>query len=342
MIPKPDQLTVTDLTPIFVVSGGAVQYDLTDIDALNMVIDDFETSNVVTKDYRFMFQFESVLFPTELPTTCLSVSLPCDLVKDPQCEHVDRSNGSLDVHSGVAYRINNDDKSCVLLGQKGKFNTVLFDSKLPAKGIRVTYQGGYDANLKRNYQFHIDLECPNMAPDSKRNEKKMNLSRFEVTSSAEGTYLVHFITPLACPAACKHQVDDGNGGKKELKVCSGRGLCASDPFDKVTRCICDSGWRGDLCELMVPQPKIHTDTTWIVIVTLLIITVGVVSIVGITKYVKWKQRANIAWADMALRQNGLANSLMTIDAEILRNSVTDVDTDAILHDPYESDPKAAL
>ena len=95
-------------------------------------------------------------------------------------------------------------------------------------------------------------------------------------------------------------------------MCNGRGLCVLDPYDKITKCVCDDGYEGNLCTNIIPPPQKHNDTAYIVIVILLLFTIVIVSTIGIVKYVKWKQRANIAFADLALRQGDLASGLMHI------------------------------
>ena len=167
--------------------------------------------------------------------------------------------------------------------------------------------------MKKNYVFHFDLECPNMAPDSVRNVNKMNDTLFEVTKYDDATYSVHFITPLSCPIHCQHVINyNEDGHSDEISVCNGRGLCALDPYDKVTKCICDNGYEGELCQNVISPPHKHNDTAYIVVVILLVITVVIVATVGVTKYLLWKKRALIAYADIALRQSDLTSGLMHI------------------------------
>ena len=296
-------LVATGLTPLYKVNATKIQYDLSDIAALNEVINDHETSNGVHTDYRYYFQFEAVIDPNELPTSCKVALLSCDFNQDAECKNVKTNDNSV----GVAYRVDNNDKSCVVLGEISHFSSTLFDIKLPAKGISIRYEGGYNAEMNTNYNFHIDLECPNMAPEHIRNTNRMNNTVFEVTKYDDSTYSVHYITPLGCPSVCTHKV------ASELIVCNGRGLCALDPFDTQTKCLCDNGWEGDLCEYEAPPPIKHSDTIYIVVTCLLVLIIAAVTISGMSLYVKWKQRANIAWADLALFNNGdLANGLMRI------------------------------
>ena len=213
------------------------------------MIDDYETSNSVASDYRYYFQFETVIDAHELPTSCKTALLGCDVEADPECKNVKQNNNSL----GVAYRVDNSDKSCVVLAEIGNFETSLFDTKLPAKGIRISYTGGYNAILNKNYVFHFDLECPNMAPDSVRNANKMNNTLFEVTKYDDATYSVHFVTPLSCPIHCQHVINyNEDGHSDEISVCNGRGLCALDPYDKFKKCICDNVYEGELCQNLIP------------------------------------------------------------------------------------------
>ena len=311
------------MTPIFNINETNVQYDLRNIDEINKMIDDYETSNIITSDYRYYFQFESLITNQELPTTCSTALLSCDFETDPNCQNVPQNNDSV----GVAYRVDNSDRSCVVLGEIHKFKTSLFDTKLPAKGVRITYEGGYNTILNTNYKFHIDLECPNMSPDSFKNENKMNYSLIEVTKYDDATYSVHFITPLSCPIQCQN-ID-------QISICNGRGLCALDPYDKITKCICDTGFEGALCENEISLPHKHNDTAYIVVVVLLIITIGIVSTVGIFQYIKWKQRANVAYADLALRQCDLANGLMMIKETSTEYSDDD---NFMFDDKHKSEP----
>eukprot|EP01084_Bolivina_argentea_P056250 102992_1 len=297
---------VTPLTPLFAVNDTNIQYDLTNIMEINQVIDDFETSNSVTGDYRYYFQFESVIGEHELPLSCNAALLSCNFAIDPECKNVSINNDSI----GVAYRVDNNDKSCVILGEISNFKSILFDNKLPAKGISIIYEGGYNQILNVNYKFHINLECPNMAPDAFRNKNKMNNTLFEVTKYDDNTYSVHFVTPLACPIQCTHVILEN-----QLTVCNGRGLCAMDPYDKRVVCICDDGWQGELCTNEIPIPKKHSDTIYAVIVAILLLTVGFVAMIGAMLYVKWKQRANIAYADLALRHGDLGSGLMSIPTD---------------------------
>ena len=98
--------------------------------------------------------------------------------------------------------------------------------------------------------------------------------------------------------------------------------------EKKTTCLCDSGWQGELClaQTETVAPREHSHAGWMLLVALLILAVGVVSTVGCLQYVKWKQRASIAYTDLALRADLGSGLIDDIDVQESMEDLQSMDT----------------
>ena len=159
----------------------------------------------------------------------------------------------------------------------GKFNlsqdysVSLYDNGNSASGIKYTILNGdycdkykHDGTVFRNREFNIELICP----DSNRNYfnpsfESNNIINSLVIQYPTCIYTISYETALACPNECISSVretvheeeEEGNGEEASVtieeeaySVCNTRGICASDPNAGYSRCICDNGWGGRLCD----------------------------------------------------------------------------------------------
>eukprot|EP01084_Bolivina_argentea_P261061 441040_1 len=262
------------VTPRFV----NTTYDLTDAHNPNSVyqINDTAQADVGSKDdYRFYFNIGGTINSEMLPNACHKLAMPCRVNNYTQCLYNYNYNISISDPSviGFAFRYtNNTHKNkpdeCIMLGTKMSKPWRLYDiDDNAAYGVKITYINGsfspYDGPTPNivNCKFTINLICPQTRikyfepPDDliiHQNVIDIGLCDYEAT----------FETAFACPYNCQQISDD----KKAFSVCSGHGICVSDPSAGFARCICDEGYFGATCAeeinqiMQTPSPT-TSDTT---------------------------------------------------------------------------------
>eukprot|EP01083_Nonionella_stella_P024294 67136_1 len=201
---------------------------------------------------------------TTIPSYCTgSDKGPCIKFKDYQngtvvCSEVYPDTSTVTVPSAVQIKSTSTEKSCYWLGLElsDQFvNTTrypnrrvgLVDKDNSGAGIVLTLLNGQFCpnghNMNRELSIH--LKCP----DSTKTEWDAELAKViteAVTEYSTCVYKVEFETPLGCPTKCitKHS-------SSSYAICSTHGICAADPNAGHSRCICDEGYGGDDCDVLM-------------------------------------------------------------------------------------------
>lgn len=122
----------------------------------------------------------------------------------------------------------------------------LYDSDNGAAGVvYTTGNGAWCQRGSKNMQLRVELLCPNTHRYMFKPEWSRSVIEENVVEYPTCVYTVQYFSVWACPTSCMTYYYYYSF---EGTVCSGRGVCVSDPNDGSARCICDDGWEGDTCE----------------------------------------------------------------------------------------------
>jgi hypothetical protein len=136
----------------------------------------------------------------------------------------------------------------------------------PARGVGIlNVDGGFcsasdSSGNPLNREFLINLECPNNPRAYRSPTSAADARSFDsrVIETADCRYEITIESSLACPYQCV----TSDAQDPTLKtVCSGKGMCAADPFAGFVRCLCDDGVTGADCGLYASGAgHAHDDT----------------------------------------------------------------------------------
>eukprot|EP00490_Sorites_sp_Unknown_P022666 CAMPEP_0114671162 /NCGR_PEP_ID=MMETSP0191-20121206/40693_1 /TAXON_ID=126664 /ORGANISM="Sorites sp." /LENGTH=353 /DNA_ID=CAMNT_0001930351 /DNA_START=289 /DNA_END=1350 /DNA_ORIENTATION=+ len=137
------------------------------------------------------------------------------------------------------------------------FYVKAYDNNDAGKGITFELNNGqyfnaYDGS-KGNRHLVINMVCP----DTNRYKIIQSLQDTLTEKIEEfpiGTYTIEFESPLACPTECLTTY-----GTDEVGVCSGKGICATDPYAKKIRCLCDHGYQGTKCQYRTDDIVVYSN-----------------------------------------------------------------------------------
>jgi len=138
-----------------------------------------------------------------------------------------------------------------------------------------------------NRQLSVSLKCP----DSTKTEWDVDLAKIisePVLESPTCVYNLEFASPLACPQQCISQLS-----ATAYAVCSTHGICVADPNAGKSRCICDDGYAGDLCETSISSIRILDAGNEDLITAIIVCTIFVAFFCGIAVYLWFVWRRHI-------------------------------------------------
>jgi len=187
------------------------------------------------------------------------------------CDQYEDTTGEIPSAIQIDKNFHNETK-CYWLGMEvastdnlEEYTMELLDPDDAGKGVVFTILNGQWCAPTygfpgRNRELRVKLECPDDAriefePDSHTTQFKNSVVE-EVDTCI---YEVSIVSPNACPNRCVSRMN-----LEMYAVCATHGICEADPYGNgddlypngTLRCLCDDGYKGEICEEQDTKIKI--------------------------------------------------------------------------------------
>jgi len=182
--------------------------------------------------------------------------------------------GGLPEQAGVILRTSND-QTCYVLAEANSMdikgdNTNLLSSTDPVKGLSVEASPKADCPFAAGQKATVKIQyvCNPYSNEATTTARQTGMC----------TYEIEVKTPAACPIECRSQATSGTE-----QPCAKHGICAIDKVASAVGCLCNNGFKGDLCSEKAPARSGSKSTTPLLagfaitlIILLVILAVGII------------------------------------------------------------------
>lgn len=166
----------------------------------------------------------------------------------------------------------------------------------PAKGVKLTYNGGQHCSNGQQRKFALNMKC---APRTVETiEQKV------IDESAHCEYEIEIESEYACPTEC--------GLAATGAICGGHGLCGFDTTTETSKCFCNTGRTGAHCTDTIEEAS---DGIGAVIGLLVFIVIALLGL-GALLVMMWRHMQGRSLGSMysALHADGSAAGTATRDS----------------------------
>lgn len=261
--------------------GITANYDLSSFILDDGVFEvDISDSNLKYK-FNICNEISSTVYSETIPSFCNISEMvkPCVKFSGMNCSQM--CTESNDEMHPSAIEINTANEECVWMGMvmsdvynMSDYKIELIDEYNTGRGVLFTiYNGAYCSEYNTNRELTVKLICPH--------QKEFAYAPSDATTVTETltvddcSYEVSYRSVLACPVSCIEKM-----GELYI-VCSGNGVCASDPMTQSVRCLCDDNYSGTYCadydtSLFVIKKQTHTALIAVIVICSILLVVALV------------------------------------------------------------------